>query len=93
MPHPDTLNPAIVGPTPVAGGPERVVRLGPFPAIPTPFRPRRYSQNIQILVGLLRCYGKLAPEAADMILQDMTARLVAEVKMDHFAHELNEVQQ
>jgi len=93
MTHPNTLNPITSQPPPVAGDHGRVAGLGPISARPSTFRTRQYTQDVQVLVGLLRCYGKLDPEAASRTLQGMTERLAAEVKRDHSACAVDEVGQ
>ena len=90
MPHSNLLILATVRPPNYAEDQKRV--LGPRPsALHSRFPPRKFTQDIQVMVGLLKGFGKLDPEAAARILDDLTVRLVAEVKRNRPDCGLNEV--
>ena len=79
----ETLNPATGSPSLVAGEHGRVVGLEPISASPGHYRPRQYTQAIRVLVGLLKCYGKLDPEATVRTLREISERLAADIRKDH----------
>ena len=52
----------------------------------------RYKKDVNVLRNLLRCYGKLDPEAAARTLRGLTERLVTEIRQGHPDYAVKEVE-